>query len=71
MPNAAALQELPVDRLVDFRRINELIGSKCRTGHAARRLAEQGLIRAVRINERVVRYSERSAFDLIAGKARA
>ena len=56
------------DRLLAFRTINHLTGSQCKTGHFARSLAKRGLIRAVRINERVVRYSERSVIDFISGK---
>jgi hypothetical protein len=57
------------DRLLAFRDVNRLTGSQCKTGHAARELAKRGLIRCVRLNERTIRYSERSVLDLIAGKA--
>jgi len=56
------------DRLLDFRAVHALVGSKCKTGHTARALAARGQIRAVRFNERVVRYSEKSVFALVAGK---
>ena len=59
--------ETTPDRLIDFRRVGELIGSRCRTAHTARAMAARGLIRAVRLNERVVRYSEASVRALVAG----
>ena len=55
------------DRLIDFRRVYELLGLKCRTGHTARSLAKRGKIRAVYLNDRVIRYSEQSVMNLIAG----
>lgn len=57
------------DRLLNFRQVNELIGSSCRTGHTARALAARGQIRCVRLNERCLRYSEASVLALIAGRA--
>ena len=57
------------DKLIDFRQVCELVGSRCKTGHTARVLAARGQIRAVRLNERVIRYSEQSVLDLIAGRA--
>ena len=59
------------DRLICFREVHALVGSACKTGHTARSLAARGLIRAVRINERVVRYSEHSVLALVAGKVAA
>ncbi|MFM8338040.1 MAG: hypothetical protein ACKODK_20995 [Opitutaceae bacterium] len=56
------------DRLIDFRRVNELLGSRCRSAHFALRLAARGQIRAVTLNPRVVRYQESSVRDLIAGR---
>jgi hypothetical protein len=56
------------DRLVDHRRVNELLGLNCKTSHTARKYANQGLIRAVRINARVVRFSENSIIALLAGQ---
>jgi hypothetical protein len=53
------------DKLVDFRVVNHLIGSRCRSSHTARALARRGLIKAVRINERVLRYSENSVRALV------
>lgn len=61
VPPAAA------DRLLHYRQVNELIGSTCKTGHTARALAARGLIRAVKFNARVTRYSESSVLALIAG----
>lgn len=56
------------DRLVDFRRFNEILGFSSRTSHTARSYARNGLIRAVRINARVVRYSENSILDLAGAR---
>ncbi|AKC83435.1 hypothetical protein IMCC26134_12875 [Verrucomicrobia bacterium IMCC26134] len=56
------------DRLLTFRGVYELTGNACKTGHAALRLARAGKIRAVRINERVIRYSESSVRALVAGR---
>lgn len=56
------------DRLLNFRQVAALTGSACKTGHHARALAARGQIRAVRINERVIRYSEQSVLALIAGR---
>ena len=60
----------PTDRLIHFREVHALIGSACKTGHTARALAARGQIRAVRLNERVVRYSENSVRELVAGLCR-
>lgn len=54
------------DRLVDFRYFNEITGSRCKTSHTARQYAKRGLIRAVRLNARVLRYSEASIRQFIA-----
>jgi len=59
------------DRLIDFRKVHLLTGSQCKTGHYARSLASRGLIRAVRFNERVIRYSEHSVLSLVAGNVAA
>lgn len=56
------------DRLLQFRQVNELIGSSCKTGHTARSLMLRGLIKGVRLNKRVIRYTESSVLALIAGK---
>jgi len=56
------------DRLLTFSEVGKLVGSHCKTGHYARSLAANGLIRSVRINSRVIRYSERSVMALIAGR---
>ena len=57
----------PTDRLLTFREVHALIGSRCRTSHTARALAARGLIRAVRLNGRVIRFSEASVQALISG----
>lgn len=59
----------PADRLLTFREVGALLGFSCRTGHTARAYAARGQIRAVRLNERVIRYSEASVRELIAGRA--
>lgn len=64
----ASLHHSAPDRLVDHRRVNELLGLKCKTSHTARIYADRGLIRAVRINARVVRFSENSIIALLAGQ---
>ena len=56
------------DRLINFRDVNALIGSKCKTGHMALSLARRGLIQAVRINERLIRYKESSVIQLVSGR---
>lgn len=56
------------DRLIGFREVYALTGSNCRTGHTARALAARGQIKAVRINERVMRYSLRSVLELVNGR---
>lgn len=68
--SAKAESASPGDRLIHFREVYDLIGSHCKTGHTARALAARGQIRAVRFNERVVRYSENSVFALVAGEVR-
>lgn len=55
----------PADRLVGFRETNALVGSVCKTSHTARSLARRGLIRAVHLNDRCVRFSERSIMEFI------
>lgn len=64
----AAPGETEADTLVDFREVYRLTGYRCRTGHTARALAERGQIKAVRINERVLRYSLRSVQELVNGR---
>lgn len=59
----------PGDVLIGFRRVHAMLGLTCKTGHTARALAARGQIRAVRLNERTIRYSEASVLDLIAGRA--
>jgi hypothetical protein len=55
------------DRLLTFREVHALLGSTCKTGHYARALAKRGKIRAVYLNERVMRYSAASVQKLIGG----
>jgi hypothetical protein len=59
------------DRLLAFREVHALTGSTCKTGAYARQLAARGLIKCVRLNERVLRYTESSVRALIAGEVRA
>lgn len=67
--NEATHATAQADRLLHFLVVNRLIGSRCRTGHTARDLMRKGLIKGIRINERVIRYSENSVRTLIAGRA--
>jgi hypothetical protein len=67
--NEATHATAQADRLLHFLVVNRLIGSRCRTGHTARDLMRKGLIKGIRINERVIRYSENSVLALIAGRA--
>jgi predicted DNA-binding transcriptional regulator AlpA len=60
----------PADRLIGFREVSALVGSACKTSHTARNLARRGLIRAVQINERVVRFSEASVLAFINGSTK-
>ncbi len=59
----------PMGSLLTFRQVHALIGSTCRTGHTARQLAARGQLVAIRLNERVVRYTEASVRELLAGRA--
>lgn len=56
------------DRLICFREVGQLLGLRCKTSHTARSLAERGLIRAVYINDRTIRYSANSVLDVVAGR---
>jgi hypothetical protein len=58
------------DKALHFKKVYELIGSNCRTGHTARALAKAGKIRPIYINQRTIRYSEKSVLELLAGGAR-
>ncbi len=66
MQNESHPESLP-ERLLDFREVYERLRLNCKTGHTARQYAQRGLIVAVRINSRVVRYTEASVNRLIAG----
>lgn len=57
------------DRLITAQEVTTLLGLKCRTAHTALNYARRGLIRAVHINSRVVRFSEASVRALIEGRA--
>jgi hypothetical protein len=59
---------LASDRLLTFREAHLLIGSQCRTGHTARKLAAQGMIDAVYLSARTIRYTAASVRELIAGQ---
>lgn len=59
------------ERLLTFREVHQLLGLRCRTGHTARALAARGQIRCVRLNGRVLRYTEASVRALIDGKVNA
>ena len=63
-----SLNKSAPDRLVDHRRVNELLGLKCKNSQTDPNYANQGLNRAVRINARVVRFSENSIIALLAGQ---
>ena len=66
--NEANTATAQADRLLTFREVNRLIGSACKTSHTARTLAARGQIKVVRLNERLMRFSEASVRDLIAGR---
>ena len=69
-PNGA-INENVASRLIDFREVNRLTGSACKTGHTARALARRGQIIAVRLNERVIRYRLDSVLALVRGEVDA
>ena len=56
------------DRLVDYREATPLLGSKCKTPHFCRRLERRGLLRAIRLSPRCVRYSLSNVMDIVGGK---
>lgn len=58
------------DRLLTFREVQALIGSTCKTAHTSLSLARRGMIKAVRINERTIRYTESSVLELISGRCK-
>ena len=55
------------DRLLNFREVNQRLGLRCQTSHTARAFAARGQIKAVRINPRVLRYTESSVNRLVSG----
>lgn len=67
-PVGGGLMAPAADKLIDFRAVNALLGLRCRTSHTARALARRGQIRAVRLNERVVRYSLASVVALVGNE---
>ncbi len=58
------------DRLLTFREYYARIGSTCKTSHVARAHSAKGLIQAVRVSGRMVRYTESSIRALVAGEGR-
>lgn len=66
-----AINDSVANRLIDFREVNRLTGSTCKTGHTARALARRGQIVAVRLNERVIRYRLDSVLALVRGEVDA
>lgn len=66
-----ALATAQADRLITAADVMALLGLKCRTAHTALNLARRGKIKAVKINERVIRYSEASVRALVAGRVNA
>ena len=74
-PSALPEKDIPPaispDEAIDFRRVYELLGLRCKTAHTALSYARKGLIRAIRINARTIRYSKRSVVALIDGESAA
>jgi hypothetical protein len=70
-PSGGTTNPPVADKLISWREVNEKIGSAAKTSHTARSLARRGLIRAVRVNSRVVRFSAQSVADLVGGRLRA
>jgi hypothetical protein len=60
----------PSAQLLTFREVYALLGYNSKTAHTALRLAAQGKLKAIRINERVVRYTETSVRALAEGGAK-
>lgn len=58
----------PADRLIGFRSVNELLGSRCKTSHFARSLAAGGKIKAIRLSDRCIRFSEASVLAFVGGQ---
>jgi predicted DNA-binding transcriptional regulator AlpA len=61
----------PADRLLPFRNVARMLGLADNTSHTIRAMAKRGQLKEVRLNGRLIRYSERSVLDLIQGKASA
>ncbi len=66
--NEATPATAQADRLLTAQEVMQRLGLKCRTSHTALSLARRGSIKAVRINQRVVRYTESSVSALVAGR---
>lgn len=58
------------DKALGFRDVAARLGLATNTSHTVRALARRGLIRAIFLNGRTVRYSEASVLALIAGGAK-
>jgi predicted DNA-binding transcriptional regulator AlpA len=56
------------DRLLTAAEVTAALGLRCKTAHTALSLARRGLIEAVRLNARVVRFRASSVERLIASK---
>jgi len=56
------------DRALRSCEVQKLLGLSTKRGDTARRLAGEGRIREIRLNSRVLRYSERSVFAFLAGR---
>jgi len=56
------------EKLLTFRQVGERLGLACKTSHSARAFAARGQNVAVRINERVVRFTESSVNALASGR---
>lgn len=67
-PPSTATPAPAEERLLHFSDVNRLIGSRCKTSHAARDLARRGLIVGIRLNARVVRYTQTSVLKLARGE---
>jgi len=66
-PSGQTESKTASDRLIDFHEVNQRLGLRCKTSHTARAIAARGQIEAVRINPRVLRYTESSVNRLVLG----
>ena len=67
-PGGDSILPVSENRLLSFREVNEKIGSACKSSHTARNLARRGLIKGVRWNSRVVRFTAESVENFILGR---